>query len=392
MLYRKFQELNLSRLGFGTMRLPVKADGSIDEVRTDEMVRYAMEHGVNYFDTAYSYHGGMSELVIGKSLSRFPRESYCLATKYPGHQVSESYDPAAIFEEQLKKCGVEYFDFYLLHNVCENSYDTYLNPRWGIIDYFLTQRRLGRIRHLGFSSHGGVENLTDFLNRYGKEMEFCQIQLNYLDWTLQDAKTKYALLTERNIPIWVMEPVHGGKLAALPSVQEEILRRLRPEESPAAWCFRWLMELPNVQVILSGMSDLEQMRENVQTFSEEHPLNIQEREALAGIARILSDGIPCTGCRYCCDGCPADMDIPTLIALYNDARYASSFTVSMRLDTLPEDKLPSACLGCGACTAICPQKIDVPSVMQDFAERMKTLPSWAGVCRERDEAAKRLKE
>ena len=391
MLYSDFQDLKLSKLGFGTMRLPTKADGSIDEEKTDEMVRFAMANGVNYFDTAYPYHGGKSELVIGKALQAFPRESYYLADKYPGHQISDSYDPAAIFEEQLKKCRVEYFDFYLLHNVCERSYGVYTDPKWGIIDYFAEQKRRGRIRHLGFSSHAGIENLREFLERYGDLMEFCQIQLNYLDWTLQDAGTKVQILTERNIPIWVMEPVRGGKLAALPQAGEEVLRSLRPEESPAAWCLRWLMDLPQVKVILSGMSDLRQMQENVRTCSEEIPLSAEEQQALAGIADKLTQCVPCTACRYCCDGCPMGLDIPMLLASYNDAKFAPNFTVGMRLDSLPEEQLPTACIGCGACAEICPQKIDIPGAMQDFSELMKTLPNWSQICREREAAAKKLK-
>ena len=178
MIYSDFQNKKLSLLGFGAMRLPLSGDGSIDKEQTRAMVRYAMEHGVNYFDTAYPYHGGKSEVVMGEILKEYPRESFYLATKYPGHQLASSYDPAAIFEEQLKKCGVEYFDFYLLHNVYEKSVDTYLDPKWGILEYFKEQKRLGRIRHLGFSSHGRVEFLKEFLDTCGDDMEFCQIQLN----------------------------------------------------------------------------------------------------------------------------------------------------------------------------------------------------------------------
>ena len=234
MLYKNFQDLRLSALGFGAMRLPTQADGSIDVARTEEMVRYAMDHGVNYFDTAYPYHGGMSEVVLGQILKQYPRDSFYLADKYPGHQIASSYDPAAIFEDQLKKCGVEYFDFYLLHDVYEKSIETYLDPKWGIIDYFLEQKRLGRIRHLGFSAHGGPDNLRAFLDAAGEHMEFCQIQLNYMDWTLQDAKAKCALLAERNIPVWVMEPVRGGKLASLSEENTAKLKALRPDESIGA--------------------------------------------------------------------------------------------------------------------------------------------------------------
>ena len=205
MMYYDFHGLRLSRLGFGAMRLPLASaepGTPIDEAQVQAMVDTAIAHGVNYFDTAYPYHSGESERVLGRALRRHPRDKWYLATKFPGHQVSERYDPAAVFEEQLRKCGVDSFDFYLLHNVYENSLQTYEDPRWGIIDYFVEQRRKGRIGHLGFSTHGREKLLRTFLDRYGAEMEFCQIQLNYLDWTLQDAKATCALLAERGLPVW----------------------------------------------------------------------------------------------------------------------------------------------------------------------------------------------
>ena len=391
MIYRDFQGLKLSGLGFGAMRLPVLADGSVNEHLTTEMVRYAMEHGVNYFDTAYPYHGGMSEVVLGRALSAYPRESYYLATKYPGHQLSDSYDPAAVFEEQLKKCGVEYFDFYLMHNVYENSIRTYTDPRWGIVDYFVEQKRLGRIRHLGFSCHGGLDILREFLDRYGDVMEFCQIQLNWLDWKLQDGKTKYELLTERGIPVWVMEPVRGGRLAKLSEAEEARLKSLRPEESIPAWSFRWLQDLPNVKMVLSGMSDMAQMEDNVKTFSAENPLSQVERETLAAIAEGMMDAIPCTACRYCCDGCPMGLDIPMLLHAYNDLKFAPTLTAAMRMEGLPEDKRPSACVGCGACASVCPQRISIPELLKEFSQALDKAPKWADLCRQREEEAARLR-
>lgn len=353
------------------------------------MTAYAISHGVNYFDTAYPYHGGESERVMGKVLRDYPRESYYLATKYPGHQISSSYDPAAIFEEQLEKCGVEYFDFYLLHNVYENSIHTYLDPRWGIVDYFREQKRLGRIRHLGFSCHAQTEGLKAFLDVCGEDMEFCQIQLNYLDWTLQDAKAKYDLLRERGIPVWVMEPVRGGRLAALDDAAEESLKILRPDESIAAWAFRFLQGLPNVKMILSGMTNMAQMEDNVHTFSEPKPLSEKECTALLDIAESMKNSIPCTACRYCCDGCPMGLDIPALLTAYNEVRFSPAINVAMRIEALPEEKRPSACIGCGKCAEICPQTIDIPQAMKDFAEALSKLPSWAEICRQRDEAAKK---
>ena len=269
MIYSKFQNKKLSLLGFGAMRLPTLEDGTIDETQVKEMTAYAMEHGVNYYDTAYPYHGGESERVMGRILKEYPRDSFYLATKYPGHQIlSDGYNPAAIFEEQLEKCQVEYFDFYLLHNVNEKSVETYMDPQWGIVDYFKEQKKLGRIKHLGFSTHAQVDCLKEFLDYCGEDMEFCQIQLNYLDWTLQNAKGKYELLTEHGIPVWVMEPVRGGKLAVLSEDREAKLKAVCPDASVASWGFRFLQGLPNVQMVLSGMSNMEQMQDNIKTFTE----------------------------------------------------------------------------------------------------------------------------
>ena len=389
MIYSEFQDKRLSLLGFGTMRLPTHADGSIDEAQVAEKTSYALEHGVNYFDTAYPYHGGESERVIGRALSKYPRDRWYLATKYPGHQISNTgYNPAEIFEEQLQKCGVEYFDFYLLHNVYEKSMEVYLNPKWGIIDYFKEQKRLGRIKHLGFSCHAETKGLKEFLDECGEDMEFCQIQLNYLDWTLQDAKGKYDLLTERGIPVWVMEPVRGGRLASLSDAEEAKLKALRPEDSVASWGFRFLQALPNVKMVLSGMSSMEQMVDNVKTFSEDKPLTVEETALLLDIAEGMKDSIPCTACRYCCDGCPAGLDIPGLISTYNELRFSPAVNVAMRIEFMPEDKKPTACIGCGQCTRMCPQNIDIPGALKDFAEKLSKLPSWAEICRQREAAAK----
>ena len=393
MLTNDFQGLALSRLGFGAMRLPLlpgrKEPTAIDEAQVDAMVDYAMAHGVNYFDTAHPYHGGLSERVLGRSLARYPRRSWYLADKYPGHQIAQRYDPAAIFEEQLERCGVDYFDFYLLHNVYENSIQVYMDPQWGILDYFVEQKRLGRIKHLGFSCHGGLPTLARFLDYCGDKMEFCQLQLNYLDWTLQQGREKYDLLTARGIPVWVMEPIRGGRLAALTGGQMDALRRLRPQDSAAAWALRFLQGLPNVKMILSGMSSLEQMVENVDTFTQDRPLTASETTALLALAEDMKDAIPCTACRYCCDGCPMGLDIPAMIAACNEARFALSSNVRMRFDALPEDKRPAACIACGKCSRTCPQGIDVPAVLKELAQAMEKIPDWAQVCREREEEARK---
>ena len=381
MMYNDFGGKQLSMLGFGAMRLPQLENGSIDVDQVEKMVAYGMENGINYFDTAYPYHGGMSERVMGEVLSKYPREAFYLADKFPGHQYMEAYDPAALFEEQLRRCKVEYFDFYLLHNVYEESLATYLDPRWGIMDYFKEQKRLGRIKHLGFSTHGQLQFLKDFLDQYGADMEFCQIQLNYLDWTLQNGREKYELLTKHNIPVWVMEPVRGGKLA---NFTDERLQALRPNDSTASWGFRFLQALPNVKVILSGMSNMDQIVDNVNTFTQEAPLSQQENALLLDIAEGMKDVIPCTSCRYCCDGCPMGLNIPAMMSICSDIRFAPVVNSVMMLQALPEDKQPSACIACGKCTKVCPQGIDIPAVMKELAQRMESIPSWAEICRQRE--------
>lgn len=391
MMKKKFQGIELSNLGFGAMRLPLSVDGrdsEIDESAVNEMVRFAYENGVNYYDTAYPYHAGQSERVMGRVLRQFPRETYYLATKYPGHQISSSYQPNVIFEEQLKKCGVEYFDFYLLHNVYENSIKTYMDTKWGIIDYFLEQKKKGRIRHFGFSSHGNIDNLKEFLDTHGNIMEFCQIQMNYLDWSLQNAKAKYELLTERNIPIWVMEPVRGGALAKLSESGMQKLTAARPKESVAAWAFRWLQALPNVTMILSGMSNMEQVVDNIKTFTKGNPLDLKERELLYEVASEMTDSLPCTACRYCCAECPQKLDIPTLISCYNEVRFSPGFNIGMRIEAMPAEDRPSACISCGRCSKMCPQNIDIPLAMKEFSSALQNMPSWAEVCKQRDREQK----
>ena len=380
----------ISKLAFGTMRLPLKDDGSIDQNQVNEMTDYAMAHGVNYFDTAYPYHDGRSEIAIGKALAKYPRESFRLVTKFPGHQFMKKYDCDGIFHEQLAKCGVDYFDFYLFHNVYENSFATYKSGEYGIVDYFVKQKQLGKIRHLGFSTHARAENLEEILDFFGDRIEFCQIQLNYVDWTLQDAKKKIELLGSRGIPVMVMEPVRGGKLTDLGEENNARLKGLRPGESIASWAFRWLAEIPEVATVLSGMSSLEQMKDNIRTFTDGTPVT-----GLPGCVmyakQTLKKGVPCTACRYCCGGCPMGLDIPMLLAGYNDMKFASAFTVKMQMDGTPAEKWPDKCIGCGACASVCPQHIDIPEVLKEFDELLHTGPTWAELCRQREEAAEKMR-
>ena len=375
MIYREFQDLKLSALGMGAMRLPVVNgdDASIDEAAAFAMVDEAMAKGVNYYDTAWGYHNGNSELVMGRALARYPREKFYLATKFPGYDLSNMPKVKEIFEKQLEKCQVEYFDFYLFHNVCEMNIDAYLNPQYGIYDYLLEQRKNGRIRHLGFSAHGDYDVMKRFLDAYGKDMEFCQIQLNYLDWEFQDAKKKVELLNEWNIPVWVMEPLRGGKLASLSAEDEGKLKALRPEETIPAWAFRYLQTIPSVKVVLSGMSNMKQMQENIRTFEEDKPLNDEELKAIYSIAdgMVKKIVLPCTACHYCTSHCPQGLDIPGLLALYNEHCFTQGgFIAPMALQAVPADKQPSACVGCRSCEAVCPQGIKISEAMADFAARL----------------------
>lgn len=374
MIYRSFQDLKLSALGMGNMRLPTVNgnDADIDFAAAEKMIGYAMEQGINYYDTAWGYHSGNSETVVGKILGKYPRNSYFLATKFPGYDLSNMPRVKEIFEEQLKKCGVEYFDFYLFHNVCEMNINEYLDEKYGIYEYLTEQRKNGRIKHLGFSVHGSYDVMKRFLDAYGDAVEFGQIQLNYIDWSFQDAKAKVELLNSRNIPIWVMEPLRGGKLASLPEKETKLLNGLRGDENIPAWAFRFLQSVKGVTLILSGMSDMEQMKDNIKTFETDKPLNGKEWDTLLSVADgMLKGNLPCTACRYCVSHCPKELDIPALLELYNEHSFTGGgFIAPMALTALPQEKRPSACVGCRSCEKVCPQQIKISEAMSDFAAKV----------------------
>ncbi len=373
MIYRDFKDKKISMLGMGTMRFPLVdgSDSQIDERATGEMFDLAIENGVNYFDTAWGYHSGNSEPVVGKLLKKYPRESWFLATKFPGYDLKNIDKVEEIFEKQLERCGVDYFDFYLFHNVCEMNVNEYLDEKYGILEYLLKQKENGRIKHLGFSAHGNMQTMTKFLEAYGKHMEFCQLQINWLDWFFQGAKAKVELVKKYNIPVWIMEPVRGGKLAKLDEAFEKSLKELRPDESIPAWAFRFCQGVNNTTVILSGMSNMEQIKDNLKTFEKEKPLSDRELGTLYEIAGKMLDKkiLPCTACRYCTDHCPKELDIPTLIDLYNEHSFSEGgFIAPMALEAMDKDKYPTACIGCKSCEAVCPQNIEIAKAMKGFAE------------------------
>ena len=391
MIYRDFKGQKLSQLGFGCMRFASDPEtGEIDQAKVNAMFDLAIKEGVNYFDTAYPYLGGKSEIAMAEGLSRYPRENYYLADKFPGHSLTGPIDNIALFNVSLRKCRTDYFDFYLLHNVTEWSVQFYESEEYHIIPDLLQMKKEGKIRYFGFSCHAGPELLDSFLTRHEGVFDFVQIQLNYLDWTMQDAKEKCDIIRKHGLGIWVMEPVRGGKLAVLPESEKAKLRALRergsftgPEPSDASYAFRFLQDLPGVTVILSGMNEVFQVEDNLRTFREENPLSDEERSVLLDIAENLKKGVPCTACRYCCDGCPMELDIPYLLQCYNDYKFATTMTPSMRIDALSEDKRPAACIGCGQCMHACPQGIDVPSALAELAEMYEKGPHWGDVVAQR---------
>ncbi|MBR4471266.1 MAG: aldo/keto reductase [Erysipelotrichaceae bacterium] len=389
MIYNDFHGLKLSRLGFGCMRFLKGEDGQIDQQKVNDMIDLAIANGVNYFDTAYPYLDGKSEIALAEALKKYPRDSYFLADKFPGHSLPGPIDNIGLFNVSLKKCNTDYFDFYLLHNITEWSVKIYESEEYHIIPDIKKMKDEGKIRHFGFSFHGGPDLLEEFLNRHEGLFEFVQIQCNYLDWTLQDAKRKYDIITKHGLGVWIMEPCRGGKLAVLSEENHEKLKAFDEKASDASYAFRFLQGLAGIKVILSGMNEVFQVEDNLNTFKEYKPLSEEEKSVLFEIAESLKKGVPCTGCRYCCDGCPMGLNIPYLLECYNDMKYTSSMTPGMRLDGLDEDKKPAACIGCGQCSHACPQHIDVPSVLAELSEMYTNSPKWAEMSKGRHESIRK---
>ena len=365
MYYKRFQDIDISALGMGAMRLPVKGVnyGQIDAAETQKLIDAAIEGGVNYFDTAYMYHEGESERFLGEALAKHPRESYYLATKF---YAAANPDIRLVFEEQLQRCGVEYFDFYLLHDINEHSIAAYTDEKRDYLGFLLEQKAKGRIRRLGFSSHAAPDTLSRFLN-WHDGFDMALLQLNYLDWTLLEGKRQYEIVSEHNIPIWVMEPLKGGILSTLNRKATEILESATPGRSVSSWGFRFLMGLSNVQTILSGMSTIEQVDDNLRTFERHDPLDEWEQAALqrAVSAFVGELGIPCSACCYCCPVCPARIDIPQIIRKYNEEQISGE---SWRVEVMSRaGRGPETCLQCGVCLEHCPQKINIPDVLLKIA-------------------------
>lgn len=373
MKYRTYQnsDLSISLLGLGCMRLP-KIDpnkSDIDEAAAQEMVDYAYEHGINYFDTAHMYHDGASEEFMGRALKKFDRKSYFLATKMPVWMAESKEDIAKIFDLQLKRLQTDYFDFYLVHSLNVGHYQQM--KEFGVYEFLKQKKEEGVIRHLGFSFHDKPELLEQICEEY--EWDFAQIQLNYLDWEMQNAKRQYEILQAHHLPCIVMEPVRGGTLANPCEKSNQIFKAANPERSVASWALRYAATLPNVMTVLSGMSNMEQLQDNLSTMDPFVPLEQKDYEVIEQAVAAYKDfyTIPCTGCRYCME-CPAGVEIPKMFALYN--QYAPQHDTDgykkAYLQT-PESERVNHCVACGKCAKHCPQLIDIPERMKYLANYIK---------------------
>lgn len=357
----------ISLLGLGCMRLPRKGSvgQKIDRKLAQEMVDFAMKSGINYYDTAYIYHMGDAEDFIGEALSKYPRKSFKLATKLPTWLLRRESDVEKYLEKQLEKCQVDYFDYYLIHNLTEKTVTKL--EKYNVVDILRKKQAEGKIKKLGFSFHGKVPLLRELVEKY--EWDFAQIQLNYIDWDMQDAKTQYNILTDAGIPVIIMEPVRGGLLAKLNQKCAKIFSAANPDVSMASWAVRYAASLPNVLTVLSGMSDMAQLQDNIGTLSDFKPLSQAEYSVINKVlaAYKKSSAIPCTACRYCMP-CPSGVNIPTVFDLYNVYRLTDNRQgFDFDMGSLPEKERPEACVKCGKCEKLCPQGIKIQEALEKIS-------------------------
>ena len=353
----------VSLLGMGCMRLPlVEGTEEIDFAKTEEMIDLAYKSGINYFDTAYPYHMGKSETVIGQILAKYPRESFYLADKMPIWNCKSKEDVVRIFNEQLEKCKVEYFDFYLCHAMNLERIQEYLN--YDAFNFLIEMKKEGKIKNLGFSYHDAAQNIIPVIKQ--ADWDFAQIQFNYLDYDMQDAKKQYEILTENNISVVVMEPVRGGLLANVCDEAKDLFKNSRPNMSIASWALRYCGSFENVKVILSGMSNMEQLQDNINTFTNFEKLTENDKEIVESAKKAILGNkfIPCTACKYCMP-CPMGINIPRTFAVYNVYginKDLNRFRKVMENNGVALD----ACVKCGACVEQCPQKIDIPTKLEEI--------------------------
>jgi predicted aldo/keto reductase-like oxidoreductase len=372
---KKFKgiEDNPSLLGFGCMRFPkVQPDKpDIDEELALKMIDEAYQSGVNYFDTAYPYHAKLSEKFVGKALKRYPRQSFYLATKMPGWEIKNVDDAKRIFNEQLENLQTDYFDYYLCHALSKKGFEIYKEP--GIMDFLYQMKKEGKIKHLGFSFHDTPEVLDEIIHTY--EWDFVQLQLNYLDWDFQDAKKQYEIVKDYGVPVIVMEPVRGGTLASLSEDAAKILKEAKPNKSIASWAIRYAASKEQVMVVLSGMSNLEQTRDNIQSLTDFEPVDEKDQMIIDQALELFLKNrtIPCTNCKYCMP-CPEGVNIPKIFKIYNQYainKHKRAFIHAY--ENLDDAEKANNCIACGICMQHCPQGIEIPERMDEIQELYNQL-------------------
>ena len=376
---RKFDNTTMPLIALGCMRLPMR-DGKIDMVELDKMVEYAMAHGANYFDTAYMYVEGKSENAIGEVLKKYPRESFILTDKCPAYLVKSPADVRKLCEEQLKKCQVEYFDNYMVHNINKNTLSNYRdNDMYGEL---VKLKKEGIIKHLGFSFHGDPQMLREVINEH--KWDFCQLQLNYLDWEVVNADELYQIADKAGVPVIVMEPLRGGVLCNLPEKAVNVLKEKCPNDTQASFGLRWIAGKPRVFTILSGMSNLQQLKENVDTFVNYREITPEEEKVAHEIAQIIQSGgaISCTACKYCMEVCPRGINIPAIFGLYNMYKGSSApnaaFMFVYNYNALKEDQRADKCIDCGLCVKNCPQDLPIPKLLKEVDKAVKEVEKGMG--------------
>lgn len=373
MQYREFKGKKISALGFGMMRLPMHEDRTIDYEKSQKMIDYALANGVNYIDTAYKYHEGESENFVGEALSRHPRDSYYLADKMPCWLCNSKDDVHTIFEDQLKKCRTDYFDFYLIHSLGEGDLETV--EKIQVVEYLLEEKAAGRIKHLGASFHCEPPFLRDFLTRYSDAIEFVQLQLNYMDWELNGAKAVYEVAREFDKPVIVMEPLRGGMLANPLSADACKVLDDASDCGYPSYALRFVNELDGILVTLSGMSEPAQLTDNIEIFSGP-AMTASEKAAIDEAVKVLQADIlvPCTGCGYCYE-CPQKIKIPEIFKTYNEAASKGFHWIWGSLSAQYQEIQPNGkdCIGCGNCESHCPQKINIIERLKGIDDKYQEL-------------------
>lgn len=350
-------------------------DNKIDMVELDKMVEYAMEHGANYFDTAYMYADGKSENAIGEILKKYPRESFILTDKCPAYLVNSPSDVRKLCEEQLKKCQVKYFDNYMVHNINKNTLGNYRDNN--MYDELLKLKKEGLIKHVGFSFHGDPQMLREVINEH--KWEFCQLQLNYLDWEVVNADELYRIADEAKVPVIVMEPLRGGVLCNLPDKANQKLKKECPDDTPASFGLRWAAGKNRVFTILSGMSNLQQLKENVDTFVNYRAITEREEKIAHEIAQIIQSqgAISCTACKYCMEVCPRGINIAAIFGLYNiykgSTQPSRDFLFTYNYRALDESTRADKCIDCGLCCKNCPQNLEIPKLLKEVQNTVEKV-------------------